>query len=93
VCSGGHCGTAIDGGTCPLDPGGTPCSQCIVYSCCDQTQKCLNNPSCASAMSCYQSCVIGGQTPAQCQTNCCKNNACTTWTSCVTTYCSTQCYP
>ncbi|MEZ4296329.1 MAG: hypothetical protein R3B70_15265 [Polyangiaceae bacterium] len=70
-------------GNCLLDPGGTLCSQCIVGNRCNQTEQCLNNPTCASNMACFQRCAING-TPSQCQTQCCGNNGtCTAWTQCV----------
>jgi hypothetical protein len=93
VCSGNHCGNLLDGGNCSLDPGGTPCSQCIVLNCCAQTETCLSSGTCATAMGCFQGCVLDGTSPAQCQTQCCGNSGqCTAWTSCVTGACTAQCY-
>jgi hypothetical protein len=37
--------------------------------------------------------VIGGGTPAQCQTMCCSGAPCNNWTTCTTTNCAALCYP
>ncbi|MEQ9324543.1 MAG: hypothetical protein RIF41_35590, partial [Polyangiaceae bacterium] len=93
VCSGGHCGMPIDTPNCPLDPGGTPCSQCIVNACCNQTVNCLNDFTCASEMGCFQQCVLSNTPPAQCQSMCCTGMSCSAWSSCVTNNCSNLCFP
>jgi len=94
TCNGGHCGTPpIDSGNCSLDPGGTPCSQCIVGSCCSQTENCLNDFNCAASLGCFQRCAIGGTPPAQCQSMCCMgSNTCTGWATCVTNSCAASCF-
>ena len=74
----------IDSGPCSLDPGGTPCSQCIIAGCCSQTENCLNDFSCASDMAQFQMCVQGGTPPATCKSMACAGNGnCTAWTQCV----------
>jgi hypothetical protein len=93
VCNGGHCGTpTVDAGACSLDPGGTPCSQCIVGSCCSQTENCLMNGQCAPSMSCFQRCTIGGGDPASCQMQCCTGNLCNQWAQCVAQSCAIACF-
>jgi hypothetical protein len=88
VCASGHCGMAVDAGMCGLDPGGTPCSQCIVGSCCNETESCLMDSQCASAMACFQSCTLGGKTATVCEQMCCTDAPCNTWTACVAADCA-----
>ena len=91
-CISGHCGIPIpDGGACSLDPGGTPCSQCVVGSCCNETQNCLNSGQCSNSLSCFQSCVVGNNPPAQCAAMCCTDSNCTVWTNCVEAHCAAPC--
>jgi hypothetical protein len=94
VCSGGHCGMpTVDAGNCSLDPGGTPCSQCVVGNCCSQTEQCLADFTCAGDMPCFQRCAITGASPAQCKTDCCGTNAtCNAWTQCVIDSCAASCF-
>jgi hypothetical protein len=98
VCSGGHCGTPVDAGSCSLDPGGTPCSQCIVNNCCSETETCLcvsytcPDPECGVAMGCFQDCIVGGSPPATCRNSCCSTGTCDAWTNCVTAHCGGACY-
>jgi hypothetical protein len=93
VCTGQHCGVAPpDSGNCSLDPGGTPCSQCIVGACCSQTEACLGDAQCAMSMSCYQRCTIGGTSPATCKQMCCTGSNCNSWTTCVAASCASQCF-
>jgi hypothetical protein len=93
VCTSGHCGIAPpDSGACPLDPGGTPCSQCIVGACCNETVACLNDAQCAMSMACYQECTVGGKPPAQCKQSCCTGTNCNTWTTCVAGSCAAKCF-
>jgi len=93
VCTGGHCGMpGIDAGNCSLDPGGTPCSQCVIANCCNLTEQCLNNSQCVNNMGCYQMCAAGTGTPAQCQQQCCTGNLCNQWTNCVAGNCAALCF-
>ena len=77
ACQSGLCGTPLkDSGTCNLDPGGTPCSQCVVGMCCDQIATCLNDPQCSQSQGCFQRCAIGNTPPAQCEQQCCTSGDC-----------------
>ena len=87
ACDSGHCGAPIDAGSCTLDPGGTPCSQCVVAQCCNQTQTCLNDPTCASSMACIQSCTQTAMGPGQCAKMCCSGTDCGAWFKCVNASC------
>ena len=75
-----------------LDPGGTPCSQCIVGSCCSETESCLADFQCAGAMGCFQECAINGNPPDLCTQNCCPDAICSQWTSCVAASCGALCF-
>ena len=56
TCASGLCGAPLpDSGSCTLDPGGTPCSQCIVGHCCTQTRPASTTLSARCAMACFQS--------------------------------------
>ena len=93
TCTGNHCGTPpIDSGACSLDPGGTPCSQCIIGSCCMQTEVCLDDAQCASSLACYQRCVVGNTPPGQCKQQCCTGATCNAWAGCVEGACAPQCF-
>jgi hypothetical protein len=81
----------VDAGTCSLDPGGTPCSQCIVNDCCQQTENCISDSSCAGSLPCYQSCVVGGGVSAACEQMCCSDSTCNTWVACVAADCAASC--
>jgi hypothetical protein len=94
VCASGHCGMAVDAGNCTLDPGGTPCSQCIVGNCCQETMNCLGDAPCAMGLSCFQSCTLmGGVGSApMCEAMCCTDGTCNTWASCVASNCASLCF-
>jgi hypothetical protein len=81
-----------DSGTCSLDPGGTPCSQCIIGACCSQTETCLNDAQCSSSLACYQRCIVGNTNPAQCKQQCCTGTSCNAWADCVAGSCAAQCF-
>jgi hypothetical protein len=53
---------------------------------------CLNNPTCAAAMGCFQGCVLANNPPATCQSMCCSGPDCNAWTSCVTSNCAPLCF-
>jgi hypothetical protein len=54
-----------------------------------ETQDCLSDPTCASSLSCFQSCTLGGGTAAKCEQMCCAGDAqCLTWTNCVAAQCA-----
>src|SRR6185436_5447494 len=91
ACVSGHCGQPVDAGSCTLDPGGTPCSQCIVGNCCQETMTCLNDANCAASMACFQRCAVNGGTATQCAQMCCTTSSCKTWTSCVASHCTATC--
>jgi hypothetical protein len=93
VCEGGVCGQPLDAGMCSLDPGGTPCSQCIVFDCCDQTEACLDDATCSQSFSCFQNCIVGGGTAPSCQMQCCMEQLCNTWATCFTQNCEAACTP
>jgi hypothetical protein len=94
TCNGGHCGMPpTDSGPCSLDPGGTPCSQCIVGNCCSETETCLDDFACAPGMANFQECAITGTPPDQCQQMSCDGNAnCTSWAQCVINSCIATCF-
>jgi hypothetical protein len=93
TCESGLCGVPIgDSGPCSLDPGGTPCSQCVVGACCDSTQACLNDSQCSAAMGCYQRCTIANNPPAGCEQMCCTSGDCHTWAKCVANNCAAKCF-
>ena len=83
----------IDGGNCSLDPGGTPCSQCVIAACCSETETCLNDFTCATDMQSFTNCLNNGTPPATCKTQSCGNNAnCSGWTQCVIDNCAATCF-
>jgi hypothetical protein len=93
TCNGNTCGTPpVDAGSCTLDPGGTPCSQCIVGSCCDETQNCLFEPECATNLACFQRCAISGTDPGTCEMMCCTGPTCTIFADCITVNCASLCF-
>jgi hypothetical protein len=82
----------VDAGSCPLDPGGTPCSQCIVDDCCNETETCLADAQCTMSMANYQSCTLAAKPPAQCAQMYCMGSDCLAWTACVAAGCATLCF-
>ncbi len=80
-----------DATACTLDPGGTPCSECIVDGCCQETEDCLGDTPCVTRMACFQGCVAMMTAPATCAQMCCTDATCEGWTSCVAQSCLSLC--